>query len=131
MNNLASQIWFKISQKCLNITSIRALILYLSEMAEKARGNLKLLQSKMLRSKAWWNIQHQKKSCTEHWPFKASKLFDFNIYLGQMFLPSLRNCSLEFLKDILSDNKKYLLQSQVMNFHVQKCLQLTVSEVFN
>ncbi len=46
-----------------------------------------------------------------------------------MFLPSLRNCSLEFLKDILSGKKKYLLQSQVMNFHVPKCFQLTVGEV--
>ncbi len=46
-----------------------------------------------------------------------------------MFLFSRRNCSLEFIKDILSGKKKYLLQSQIMKFHVPKCPQLTVAEV--
>ncbi len=46
-----------------------------------------------------------------------------------MLLPSLRNCSLEFLKDIVNGKEKYLLQSQLMNFHVVKCPQLIVSEL--
>ncbi len=36
-----------------------------------------------------------------------------------------QECSLEFLKNIMSGKKKYLLQSQIMNFHVPNYPLLT------
>lgn len=61
------------------------------------------------------------------------KGFDENanyvLYLGQIFLPRLRNCSMEFIKDILCGKKKYFLQKDILWLRVPMCPELTVDKV--
>ena len=49
--------------------------------------------------------------------------------VGQIFLPTLRNCSMEFLKDILCGKKQYILQQNIVTIKVPTCPELTVDKV--
>ena len=51
------------------------------------------------------------------------------MYLGQIFLPSLKNCPMEFLKDILAGTKKYFLLNEVAKINVPMCPELTVERI--
>ena len=46
-----------------------------------------------------------------------------------MLLPPKRQCTLNFLKQILSKKKKYFVQSEVTHIKVPKCPELTVESV--
>jgi hypothetical protein len=46
-------------------------------------------------------------------------------------LPSIRNCSLEFLKDILCGKKKYFLRSQIKSINVPRFAELSTKRVLN
>ena len=46
-----------------------------------------------------------------------------------MFLPEYRNCSLEFLKDILAGKKRYFMLHEVVIVRVPICPELTVEKI--
>ena len=52
-----------------------------------------------------------------------------NLLIGQIFLPELRNCSMEFRRDILSGKKKYFLRIEIISLKVPICPELTVANV--
>jgi len=51
------------------------------------------------------------------------------IMTGQIYLPTLRNCTLEFLKEILAGQKKYFLLSEIAMIRVPLCPEITVERI--
>ena len=52
-----------------------------------------------------------------------------NMRESQISLPTLRNCSMKFLKDIHRGKKQYILQQIVVTIKVPTCPELTVDKV--
>ena len=46
-------------------------------------------------------------------------------------MPTSRNCSLKFLKDILCGKKKYFFRSQIKSINVPRFAELTTQRVLN
>ena len=64
----------------------------------------------------------------EHSRFKVS-IESPKLLIGQIFLPQLRNCPMEFIRDILCGKKKYFLRREIISIKVPTCPELTVKIV--